>query len=178
MIHCTKKLDKNRHSPSSIILLCCDVQFHFPTCLLGTLAHRQFLHTQKRYYHCSFTEVQSEYLSNSTSTESMTGAKIKTRVQGFPDDRLRGEDSACQCERHRFDPWSGKIPYAVEQLSLCATTNAPVLESPGAAAPAACVSQRLCSTTRKANTRRLESSPRLLQLEKACTATKTRHSQK
>lgn len=44
VIHCTKKLHKNRHSPSSIILLSCDVQFHLPTCLLGTLSHRQFLH--------------------------------------------------------------------------------------------------------------------------------------
>ena len=26
-----------------------------------------------------------------------------------------------------FDPWSGKIPHAAEQLSLCATTAEPVL---------------------------------------------------
>ena len=26
-----------------------------------------------------------------------------------------------------FDPWSGKIPHAVEQLSPCATTTEPVL---------------------------------------------------
>ena len=26
-----------------------------------------------------------------------------------------------------FEPWSGKIPHAVEQLSLCATTTEPVL---------------------------------------------------
>ena len=24
-----------------------------------------------------------------------------------------------QCRRHRFDPWSGKIPHAAEQLRLC-----------------------------------------------------------
>ena len=28
---------------------------------------------------------------------------------------------------HRFKPWSGKIPHAAEQLSLCATTTEPVL---------------------------------------------------
>ena len=28
---------------------------------------------------------------------------------------------------HGFDPWSGKIPHAAEQLSLCATTAEPVL---------------------------------------------------
>ena len=27
----------------------------------------------------------------------------------------------------RFDPWSGKIPHAVEQLSLCTTATEPVL---------------------------------------------------
>jgi len=25
--------------------------------------------------------------------------------------RLSGKDSTCQCRRHRFDPWSGKIPW-------------------------------------------------------------------
>ena len=30
-----------------------------------------------------------------------------------------GEESACQCRGHAFHPWSRKIPYAVEQLSLC-----------------------------------------------------------
>ena len=35
--------------------------------------------------------------------------------------------SACQCRRHEFDAWSGKIPHAEEQLSLCATTSEPVL---------------------------------------------------
>ena len=34
---------------------------------------------------------------------------------------------ACQCRRHGFEPWSGKIPHAVEQLSLCATTTEPAL---------------------------------------------------
>ena len=29
--------------------------------------------------------------------------------------------------RHRFNPWSGKIPHATEQLILCATTTEPVL---------------------------------------------------
>ena len=33
---------------------------------------------------------------------------------------------------HGFEPWSGKIPHAAEQLSLCATTTEPVLYSPQA----------------------------------------------
>ena len=27
--------------------------------------------------------------------------------------------SACQCRRHGFDPWSGRILHAVEQLRPC-----------------------------------------------------------
>ena len=30
---------------------------------------------------------------------------------------------ACQCRGHGFEPWSGKIPHAAEQLSPCATTT-------------------------------------------------------
>ena len=38
-----------------------------------------------------------------------------------------GYKSACQCRGHGFEPWSRKIPHAVEQLSPCATTTEPVL---------------------------------------------------
>ena len=46
---------------------------------------------------------------------------------------LGGKEFACQCRRHRFNPWSGKIPHASERLSTRATTVEPVLWSPGAA---------------------------------------------
>ena len=36
-----------------------------------------------------------------------------------------GWESACQCRGHGFEPWSGKIPHAAEQLSPCATTTEP-----------------------------------------------------
>ena len=35
---------------------------------------------------------------------------------------LSGKESVLQCKRHRFDPWSGKIPHAAENLSSCTTT--------------------------------------------------------
>ena len=35
---------------------------------------------------------------------------------------LSGKESACQWGRHEFDPWSRRIPQAMEQLSLYATT--------------------------------------------------------
>ena len=36
-------------------------------------------------------------------------------------DGSNGKGPACQCRRHRFNPWSEKIPHAVEQLSPCTT---------------------------------------------------------
>ena len=41
---------------------------------------------------------------------------------------LSGEESTCQCRRHWFDPWSRKIPHAVEQLSQCHNYRACALE--------------------------------------------------
>ena len=32
-----------------------------------------------------------------------------------------------QCRRHGFNPWSGRIPHASDQLNPCATTTEPVL---------------------------------------------------
>ena len=47
---------------------------------------------------------------------------------------LSGKESTCQCRRHGFCPWSGKIPHAAEQLSPWAATIEPELRSPGTAA--------------------------------------------
>lgn len=38
---------------------------------------------------------------------------------------LTGRESTCQCRRHKFDPWSGKILRATEQLN-----SAPQQEKP------------------------------------------------
>ena len=40
---------------------------------------------------------------------------------------LKGKESACQCRRHGFNPWSGKFPHAVEQLSPQVTITETVL---------------------------------------------------
>ena len=39
---------------------------------------------------------------------------------------LSGKESTCQCRKHGCDLWSGKIPRAMEQLSLWATTIEPI----------------------------------------------------
>ena len=41
-----------------------------------------------------------------------------------------GWESACQCRGHRFEPWSGRIPHAAEQLGLWATTTEPARLEP------------------------------------------------
>ena len=41
-----------------------------------------------------------------------------------------GWESACQCRGHGFEPWSGRIPHAVEQLGLWATTTEPARLEP------------------------------------------------
>ena len=46
---------------------------------------------------------------------------------------LSGKESACQCRKHEFNPWSGKIPHAAEQLGPGAKTIEPALWSLGAA---------------------------------------------
>ena len=51
--------------------------------------------------------------------------KIK-RVLGLPW-WLSGKESTYPCKRHGFNPWSGKIPHPVEQLSPSTATIEPVL---------------------------------------------------
>ena len=54
-------------------------------------------------------------------------ANINTKLQAHLPWRLSGKESACQCRKHGFNPWSGKIAHAAEQLSPSATTTEPVL---------------------------------------------------
>ena len=76
-----------------------------------------------------------------------------------------GQEPVCRCGGHRFDPWSGKISHAAEQLRLCTTMTKPTLYSLRAEywSP--------CSTAREATSMRsphmaTKSSPHSLQLEK------------
>ena len=88
---------------------------------------------------------------------------------------LRDKEAACQRRRLRFSPWSGKIPWAVERLSLWTTTTEPVSWSPGAtateptsAAPRAWSSALQCEKPARweAHAPQLERGPHSLQLEK------------
>ena len=59
---------------------------------------------------------------------------FQTCILGLPW-RLSSKEPACQCRRHRYDPWSGRTPHATEQRSPGATSTEPVLESLGAQLP-------------------------------------------
>ena len=72
---------------------------------------------------------------------------------------LSGKECTCQCWRHRFDPWSGKIPHAAEQLSLCTTTTEPMY-------PRAHALQQEKPPQWAAQASQLESSPHSPQLQK------------
>ena len=73
--------------------------------------------------------------------------------------QISGEESVCQCRRHRFDPWLGKIPHATEQLGPCAITSLysraqePQLLSQGATTIEACIPESLCSATGEVSTK-------------------------
>ena len=56
---------------------------------------------------------------------------LRSRPQGLPWWRS-GWESTCQCRGHGFEPWSGRIPHAPEQLGPCATATEPELQSPQA----------------------------------------------
>ena len=82
-----------------------------------------------------------------------------------------GWESACQCRGHGFEPWSGKIPHAAEQLSPCATTAEPARLEP------VLRNKRGRDNERPAH-RDEEWPPLATTRESSRTATKTQHSHK
>ena len=84
---------------------------------------------------------------------------------------LSGKESACQCREHEFDPWSGKIPHAMEQWSLWITTTQAVLQSLGTATTEACMPWSPSCAKQKSPQwevrTQLERSPRSSQSEKS-----------
>ena len=45
------------------------------------------------------------------------GGTCNRKIRGLPS-WLSGQESACQRRRYEFNPWSGNIPHAADQLSL------------------------------------------------------------
>ena len=83
---------------------------------------------------------------------------------------LSGKEFSCQCGGHGFYPWSGKIPYAARQLGpMHHSQVSPQAQNLRSATREATAMKNSCTTTKE--------QPQSLQLEKACAATKTQHSQ-
>ena len=82
-----------------------------------------------------------------------------------------GWESACQCRGHGFEPWSGKIPHAAEQLGPWATITDPARLEP------VLRNKRGCDSERPAH-RDEEWPPLATTRESPRTETKTQHSQK
>ena len=82
-----------------------------------------------------------------------------------------GWESACQCKGHGFEPWSGKIPHAAEQLGPWATTTEPACLEP------VLRNKRSRDSERPAH-RDEEWPPLAAARESPRTETKTQHSQK
>ena len=101
---------------------------------------------------------------------SATAVSLKTQTVGLPWWRS-GWESACRCKGHRFEPWSGKISHAAEQLGPWATTTEPACLEPGLH------NKRGCDSERPAH-RDEEWPPLAATGESPRTETKTQHSQK
>ena len=82
-----------------------------------------------------------------------------------------GWESACRCRGHGFEPWSGRIPHAAEQLSPWATIAEPARLEP------VLRNKRGCDSERPAH-RDEEWPPLATARESPRTETKTQHSHK
>ena len=60
---------------------------------------------------------------------SISNLAVKNYFQGLPWWRS-GWESACQCRGHGFEPWSGRVPHAAEQLGPWATIAEPARLEP------------------------------------------------
>ena len=71
-------------------------------------------------------QINKEKTTQSKMSKGYEMAICRKGIWGLPW-WLSGKESACQCRRHRFNPWSRKISHVTEQLSPLRA----VLQSPG-----------------------------------------------
>ena len=129
------------------------------------ILHKCTLHTVQNVD--STDEKKSKSPTESQYPEITT---IKILMHGLPWWRS-GWESACQCRGHGFEPWSGKIPHAEEQLGPWATTTEPARLEP------VLRNKRGRDSERPAH-RDEEWPPLAATRESPPTETKTQHSQK
>ena len=73
------------------------------------------------------TDEELIHLNNNNNKTQTT--QLKNRQRGLPWWRS-GWESACQCRGHGFEPWSGRILHAAEQLGPWATIAEPACLEP------------------------------------------------
>ena len=84
-------------------------------------------HMQNIYLTIDF---YAKYIKDTyNSVKKKISNPIKNEQRGLPWWRS-GWESACQCRGHGFEPWSGRIPHAAEQLSPWATITEPARLEP------------------------------------------------
>ena len=110
----------------------------------------------KLNYIISFLSWKQSHGSSYRKEKNQHKTKHQNSGDGFPR-CLSGKEFTCQCRRHRFHPWSGRIPCASEQLSSYAATIEPVLYSLEATTPEptyldywSLLTYSLCSAAREA----------------------------
>ena len=94
-----------------------------------------YIQSARRKKHTQVETEQQAYWFTAFSNSNGTFHRTRTNDLKMCMERLpwwsSGWEPACQCRGPGFNPWSGKIPHAVRQLSPCATTTeAPVPQSP------------------------------------------------
>ena len=92
------------------------VTCHYSQCVVDQLGVPWICSRAKELEFQSFVHNASSLRKSEGHQEMRNGTSLVSQCK----------ESACQCSRHEFNPWSRKIPHATEQLSLWATAIKPV----------------------------------------------------
>ena len=88
-----------------------------------------YFHIFFRFHHVEIFYFMWLNITNFSITINNPFWVYKRIISGLPWWRS-GWESACQCRGHGFEPWSGRIPHAAEQLGPWATVTEPTRLEP------------------------------------------------